>query len=322
MIIIKKFISLFVVVLLFFSFVSCTKQSSIDSRIANLSTSDILADNLSALNSHTSQICVYGDCVISLSHSDDGTDSVVCGEEVIYKHDAAIQSIKAVDNRRICLYSDDVDYYLLLDLETGKTEKTEFSVSHEYEILRAEPYFIENAVYIVASIGIEGQGEPSAAIYCKAAGNDEFTVITELCMFYQILPNGVLFSNDGETVTFVDTAFNKTEYNGFSLEKVFSVLCGSYQLSVANSSCSYTVTDIFSGETVYSSATLTNPSGLPANPYITENALYFIDSNGIQCVDFQTDTCTCVIDDTPDSFVISNGKLYYQIDNTVKCVDL
>ena len=287
MIIIKKFISLFVVVLLFFSFVSCTKQSSIDSRIANLSTSDILADNLSALNSHTSQICVYGDCVISLSHSDDGTDSVVCGEEVIYKHDAAIQS-----------------------------------VSHEYEILRAEPYFIENAVYIVASIGIEGQGEPSAAIYCKAAGNDEFTVITELCMFYQILPNGVLFSNDGETVTFVDTAFNKTEYNGFSLEKVFSVLCGSYQLSVANSSCSYTVTDIFSGETVYSSATLTNPSGLPANPYITENALYFIDSNGIQCVDFQTDTCTCVIDDTPDSFVISNGKLYYQIDNTVKCVDL
>lgn len=287
---------------------SCEKDTLLSEYFSSLTKDKVLSDNISALNTY-SGFCIYGDKIVYIQNTTDG-GSVICSDEKIYTSEKTIHSVKAVDNTHICLcFGGETDYYTLLDLRNGATKKVKFAIESKYDIIGAEPYFTENAIYIAALIHIDGEDEPSAAIYKKRTDEKIFTVISEKCAFYQILDCGVLFSENGNDIVFVDDELSRTQYNGFELDGISSIISGKYNVCAVDNKLG--VTDIFSGKPICSYDISQDLfAGGIENVYVSDEGIFYLDLNGFNYLDFDTMENRQVYDGKILSYIVANNLLY------------
>lgn len=314
----KKKCLIFIFILILMDFSSCQYNSIFIQELNSIANDSIFADNEPNMNI-ASSVCSYGNYMISICHNKTkNSDDIVVLEKSTnlliakYKINKNIINLKPVDNTTVCFVClDNNQAYYTLNLKTGKISEITPQLRTEYEILRIEPFFQNNNIFIVATTGIIGQGEPFFSIFKQK--NNEFVNIVSYCTQFQFANDALYIDNNSNEILKIDANEDITTYKNFSLDLITSLITQNKVIS--NIGGVFKITDIETDNLEW--IAISQFPNLPGDMIFYYNSLIFVDSDGIKQWDFNTYKIKKLCEYSPDTCSIFDDNIYFELDNSI-----
>lgn len=322
----KKITALTVVLLFALQLTACGNASPDTLFPESFGNEQVFADNIGSLNSNAS-VCLYENYYVAVKHVNFGnTDRIIMinkkdkSESIVYDCGENISSIKPISNNELCVITAESNLsYINLNLVTGEASEVFPDIDSNNTVIRLEPYFLEETVFLDMTAAVENEGEPIHEIYAMN-GDGAYSLFVENCSQFQIVDNGIVYEYAGRiySKTADGTASELLDFNS---DSVFSALTNKYLVSVGSGY--YEIIDVFTGDFVCDNPDISfdNSGGIEGLICAADNFICFSTYEGIEMLDLNTGEVSDVCSVYPDTMFILDNQIFFKLSNTVFSID-